>query len=201
MQISSPLCYASLVQVGLIVAEVGLLKATIICSRRVLANATTHFRRRFYRTITDWKTRSATIFQDGGPERWAPSRARWLYRYALERGCFDIMLAEWIATRLLTILVVRSIGGTLDRLASETRRIKNRGRFTIASERRVRCAQSAFWARDRFGDDGAACVSDARSRSGGRRVVFTAAVFGCALAADFYVPGLLANDDSILPSW
>jgi NAD(P)H-quinone oxidoreductase subunit 5 len=101
--IKSALCYASLVQVGLIVAEIGF-GLRYIALIHLLGNACLRTLQliRAPSVLQDYHRLENAIgdhlSQDGGPARWAPSRVRaWLYRYALERGYFDIMLAEWIA--------------------------------------------------------------------------------------------------------
>jgi NAD(P)H-quinone oxidoreductase subunit 5 len=110
--IKTALTFASLVQVGLIVAEIGF-GLRYIALIHLLGNAC-------LRTLQ--LIRAPSLLQDyhrlenaigahlspgSGPERWAPGRFQsWLYRFALERGYLDAILAEWFARPFLRLFLL-----------------------------------------------------------------------------------------------
>lgn len=101
--IKSALAFASLVQVGLIVAEIGLgLRYLALvhllgnaCLRTlqfIRAPTLLHDYHQLENALGDHLPRS------GGPVGLAPGRFRaWLYRFALERGYLDVLLTEYVA--------------------------------------------------------------------------------------------------------
>jgi NAD(P)H-quinone oxidoreductase subunit 5 len=102
--IKCALSYASLAQVGLIVAEIGL-GWQYIALAHLLGHACLRTMQ-FLRAPTllhDYHTMENAIGEHlsppGGPlGRLLPDRAQlWLYRYALERGHVDMILVSWVA--------------------------------------------------------------------------------------------------------
>ena len=101
--IKSALSFASLSQVGIIVAEIGL-GFRYVALIHILGHAclrTLQFvrARPCCRTTTRWRTPSASTCR-GPAARWgrlAPHRRHaWLYRFALERGYLDAILMDYV---------------------------------------------------------------------------------------------------------
>ncbi|WP_422932127.1 proton-conducting transporter membrane subunit [Singulisphaera sp. PoT] len=101
--IKSALSFASLAQVGIIVAEIGLgfRYAALVHLLGHACLRTLQFIRapslmQDYRTLED--AIGERLPGASGPSRWvaAPGRQAWLYRFALERGYLDALLREYV---------------------------------------------------------------------------------------------------------